>query len=915
MRNVWLVLGIACFALPAGRMKMLLWVCCTAALMPSSAAIDATSAGESSDTVLEDVSRNLCWSGDYSLEGCCRGDATTHPKCWDGFYSFSECCPNSDCWIEDEFTYEMCCGQKYGAGGNPACWSGVFSFDLCCMANASAISWVEAMVGGIDTDKFYAMDEFYTDAQYGDDFGYYSTGRVLRAQPAKTEHSETQQFAHFTTYPMVLSPHFARVVCRLLFVMWIHLKERTPFRVVEMGAGSGQLSVDVQKCVRANELGITPRVWRRWAAAFEYLIMERSPALAQRQRDRGLRVVAGDAQSLASCRPVLAALAMSPACSGPASRESPECVVSDRGTSEAGASVVLSNELLDAFAPVKLRLSLYGDINVTDCSSWQEMRLAHVIQEDILSSMSAALGNAVEQMEATLSALRSYTSAVFCGMANSTIGREARERLPANASCIAVALGLSELLNHLDLRVPAASHNMRLLLRKDQRFWGRLRQIVDQLELKLQGSVVLPRDIYRQYRHLLRNNPGVEVQFLVAVNTYQIPVTIVENRCKQLTWWFQAHQSRILRLGDFYKSLGYPAVHLVVRPGERDFIDLVDCLLGPTGGFKISIDYGATFEALGHSLTINPEDDGIFVPPIPHELMQGLPNCHQYWPKCAGVIDWTTMVDFTNLAAAGEQLGWRTSFYGPQGMLEQMGQHNLSVGGSFYTVPGYSVLSNTWMSRHVRSWYGSDAPPSQKEGETLLQRWTSFKALILEKPGSDVHETPPVIFPSWHLDTQDADACWAIDPTTVPLADWIPRQGQSSSRKALETLTGETNDRLGREYIYAYEEVQLAVHMVDWLVATGGCDSLRSHRLQSLTASQGLWLNLQRRLQRSWGEAWGYDVLRRISDGILQRLLDPGASTSPSSPPICSGFQVYTVLCEPGDAKLNQFHQRLGEKV
>lgn len=68
--------------------------------------------------------------------------------------------------------------------------------------------------------------------------------------------------------------------------------------------------------------------------------------------------------------------------------------------------------------------------------------------------------------------------------------------------------------------------------------------------------------------------------------------------------------------------------------------------------------------------------------------MQGLPECHNFWPKCiffafgdlaqtgyirirwhlkgspmisgAGRIDWTTFVDFTNLAAAGERRGWRT---------------------------------------------------------------------------------------------------------------------------------------------------------------------------------------------------------------------------------------------------------------
>ena len=29
---------------------------------------------------------------------------------------------------------------------------------------------------------------------------------------------------------------------------------------------------------------------------------------------------------------------------------------------------------------------------------------------------------------------------------------------------------------------------------------------------------------------------------------------------------------------------------------QDNFIDLVDCLLGPTGGFKLSLDYGANFE-------------------------------------------------------------------------------------------------------------------------------------------------------------------------------------------------------------------------------------------------------------------------------------------------------------------------------
>ena len=52
--------------------------------------------------------------------------------------------------------------------------------------------------------------------------------------------------------------------------------------------------------------------------------------------------------------------------------------------------------------------------------------------------------------------------------------------------------------------------------------------------------------------------------------------------------------------------------------------------------------------------------------------MSELPECHNNWPVCAGRIDWTTFVDFTNIAAVGIEQGYETVFYGPQNMLEQM---------------------------------------------------------------------------------------------------------------------------------------------------------------------------------------------------------------------------------------------------
>ena len=71
----------------------------------------------------------------------------------------------------------------------------------------------------------------------------------------------------------------------------------------------------------------------------------------------------------------------------------------------------------------------------------------------------------------------------------------------------------------------------------------------------------------------------------------------------------------------------------------------------------LTIDYGAPFEPLSHSLSVDPMYDGIFIPPIPPHLMENLPNCHNDWTVCAGHIDWTTFIDFTNMAAAGQEIG------------------------------------------------------------------------------------------------------------------------------------------------------------------------------------------------------------------------------------------------------------------
>jgi len=99
-------------------------------------------------------------------------------------------------------------------------------------------------------------------------------------------------------------------------------------------------------------------------------------------------------------------------------------------------------------------------------------------------------------------------------------------------------------------------------------------------------------------------------------------------------------------------------------------------------------------------------------------------------------------VDFTNVAAAGEQLGWRTLTYGPQSVLEHISRRNVTMGDSFYSVPGYGVLTKSWASRHVQNWYGRETLASSAETSGWEQRWTSFKALLMEKPKKPSNPKP-----------------------------------------------------------------------------------------------------------------------------------------------------------------------------
>ena len=121
------------------------------------------------------------------------------------------------------------------------------------------------MFNGLDYTSLYTYDEFFTDGMYDPDFGLYSSGRLLLGSNAE---GSADEFQLFTTYPMMMAPHFGRLLCRTLLRMWLAMDRPPQFTVMEFGAGSGQLASDTQTCVSSNVLGLSTRIAEEWRAAF-----------------------------------------------------------------------------------------------------------------------------------------------------------------------------------------------------------------------------------------------------------------------------------------------------------------------------------------------------------------------------------------------------------------------------------------------------------------------------------------------------------------------------------------------------------------------------------------------------------------------------------------------------------------------
>jgi len=120
---------------------------------------------------------------------------------------------------------------------------------------------------------FPSFRDFVDDALFHPAWGYYSTGKVRFGDGG-----------HYDTFPLALSPVFGRMLARYAHRAWKRAGQPATFEICELGAGNGQLCVDVLVAT------VTPRRsdadWSTFAQAMRYRIIERSPALIARQRQQ-----------------------------------------------------------------------------------------------------------------------------------------------------------------------------------------------------------------------------------------------------------------------------------------------------------------------------------------------------------------------------------------------------------------------------------------------------------------------------------------------------------------------------------------------------------------------------------------------------------------------------------------------------
>jgi len=642
--------------------------------------------------------------------------------------------------------------------------------------------------------SIYTFQEFYSDAQYGPDFGYYSTGRILHADgPADNgaveggvDGGDQEWFNSYTTLPMSVSPDFAHMLCDRVVSMWQAMGRPARFFLVEFGGGTGMLARDVLRRSREAHPDF-------FGAVVRYIIAERSQAMRNAQRRTTaefftigkLDILAVDAREAANVRPMLEAWADGQPIFG----------------------LVLSNELLDELDPVRLRLMWRvgrppSPQRCADCNAYREAHVLHRVDvaalDALLSSPAAGAGGV--PADVTVESLIWEGQVLPCGMlgtdalvrAMTAIAEDLRpaERgscAPMLLCCLPFLLAVNQALQYnYDSLQP---HRF---LRREADGSRELLRLYRHHLLRTNSTVLLSKERYRMLRRLaVANGPEVERALLVGsapsvlpgrVHSEEVFLALAPRRCKELHGWMQRQAERLAAAARLHNGVAWifdgdagaskTAMHLkmVVRPGEATFTEQASKLLD--GGFLVTLDYGADADALAWQALIRPHYEGIHVMDARRENLE---ECTAVsYLECPGLQDLTTSVDFTEVSEAGRRLGgWKVLAYGPIFLLElgfdDAGTPDLAPPGDPYRLGHILERAGGLRTTGLQAWYRK--PESDP--------WASFKVLVQHRGGYGASWTlGPAAAGEWTLPASPRlfgtpAPCWRRDITKPPLAALI----------------------------------------------------------------------------------------------------------------------------------------------
>lgn len=642
--------------------------------------------------------------------------------------------------------------------------------------------------------QIYTFQEFYSDAQYGPDFGYYSTGRILHADgPADdgdpNSGASQEWFNSYTTLPMSLSPDFANALCDRLASMWQAMGQPSPFVLTEFGGGTGMLARDILRRTRDAHGDF-------YAAIARYVIAERSQAMRKTQSRTAAEFVAAGKLSVTSADGRQAGLV--------------RAVLEEAVGGQRLTGIVLSNELLDEFDPVRLRIVWrrgrpLPQQRCADCRSYREAHVLHTIDEPALRALLAPVRGAGRGADLAVGPAASPDElawegrSLLCGLldtpalvhamhavAEELPPDERRRCAPMLVCCFPFALAVDQALQYHH----EALYHYNVLHRHEENGTRDLTRIyMHQLKVT-NGTVPLSKERYRELRRLVAaRGPEVERALLVGspqllpgrIRSHEVFLALNAARCEELRGWMSRNAERlehVVRLRDGSAAVfnGEPgplhtAMHLklVLRPGEAAFVEQAAHLVDE--GFLVTMDYGADADALMWQALIRPNYEGIHIMDARHELLEECTTVS--YLECPGLQDLTTSVDFTEVAVAGKQLGgWEVLAYGPIFLVELSFDRSgleLAPPGDPYRLGHLVERAGGLRTTGLQAWYRK---PEQDP-------WASFKVLVQHRGGERGADWTLGPFSSeWPLQAtprlfRAPSPCWRRDLTKPPLASLI----------------------------------------------------------------------------------------------------------------------------------------------